>query len=157
LLILNMSTTAELSPEDQRKADTAQRAREAAEQATLPYAWTQTIKDLDLTLPISASLRARDLDISLTKTHLKVAIKGQHPIIDADFHKQIKVDDSTWTLETVKVGKEVAVHLEKANGMEWWSCVVKGAPELDTSKIQPENSQLSELDGETRGMVEKMM
>jgi len=147
----------EPTAEEQRALDAAQRKKEAAEQATLPYTWTQTIKDLDLTIPISATLRGRDLDVVLTKSHLRVAIRGQNPIIDADLHKQIKMDDSTWTLETVPAGKEIAVHLEKANGMEWWSCVVKGAPELDTSKIQPENSKLSELDGETRGMVEKMM
>ena len=147
----------EPTAEEQRVLDAAQRKKEAAEQATLPYTWTQTIKDLDLTIPISATLRGRDLDVALTKSHLRVAIRSQNPIIDADLHKQIKMDDSTWTLETVPAGKEIAVHLEKANGMEWWSCVVKGAPELDTSKIQPENSKLSELDGETRGMVEKMM
>jgi hypothetical protein len=68
--------------EEQKKADAELKAKEAAEQAALPYKWTQTIKDVDLVITIDGKYKGRDLDVKLTKTALKVAIKGQDPIID---------------------------------------------------------------------------
>jgi HSP20 family molecular chaperone IbpA len=70
------------TPEEREKADAELRAKEAAEQATLPYKWTQTIKDVDVTIPIDGKYKGRDLDVKLSKNALKVAIKGQDPIID---------------------------------------------------------------------------
>ena len=71
----------------------------------------------------------------------------------------IHPSESTWTLETsASSGKEISLHLDKSNKMQWWPAVtINAAYHLDTSKITPENSKLGDLDGETRGMVEKMM
>lgn len=72
----------DLSPEEQKKADEERKAREQAEQAALPYKWTQTIKDVDVSLQIDGKYKGRDLDVKISKNALKVGIKGQEPIID---------------------------------------------------------------------------
>ncbi|KAM5343590.1 hypothetical protein ACJ41O_012127 [Fusarium nematophilum] len=136
----------------------AAQAKEAEEQAALPYKWTQTISELDVTFNVPGNLKSRDFVISIKKQSLQAGIKGQDPIIQGDLPHAVIVDDSTWTLSTNSDGsKTVEIHLDKLNKMEWWAHVVTGAPKIDVSKIQPDNSKLSDLDGETRGMVEKMM
>ncbi|MCJ1245205.1 hypothetical protein MMC30_002406 [Trapelia coarctata] len=146
------------TPEEREKKDAEAKAKEDEEQSKLPYKWTQTIGDLDVTLPVPSNLKGKDFDVVISKTKLKVGMKGQTPIIDGDLPQPIHPDESTWTLSTSSpTTKTMEIHLDKSNKMEWWPHIITSAPKIDTSKITPENSKLSDLDGETRGMVEKMM
>eukprot|EP00752_Nemacystus_decipiens_P009016 g8048.t1 len=118
------------------------------------YEWTQVLQELSVVVPVPEGSKSRDVVCDITKSRLRVGLKGQPLIVDGEMYNKVKVDDSFWTLED---GKEISIALQKENQMEWWKCVVKGDPEINTSKVQPENSKLSELDGETRKTVEKMM
>lgn len=119
------------------------------------YVWTQTLSDLLVNIPLPTGITSRQLDISIRNTHLRVGIKGQggNILVDGDLHKRVVVEDSFWTVED----GEIVISLTKDNKMEWWKCVIVGDAEINTQKVQPENSKLSDLDGETRKTVEKMM
>ncbi|XP_008780424.2 protein BOBBER 1-like [Phoenix dactylifera] len=118
------------------------------------YSWTQTLQEVTVNIPVPQGSKSRFVACEIKKNHLKVGLKGQPLIIDGDLYQSVKAEDCFWSIED---GKSICILLTKQNQMEWWKCLVKGDPEIDTQKVEPENSKLSDLDPETRQTVEKMM
>ncbi|CAK7324166.1 unnamed protein product [Dovyalis caffra] len=136
------------------------------------YSWTQTLQEVSIQIPVPSGTKSRFVVCEMKKNHLKVGLKGQPPIIEGELYKPIKVDDCYWSIEpsdkcelliiyTIALSPEdqntISILLTKQDQMDWWKSLVKGDPEIDTQKVEPENSRLSDLDAETRQTVEKMM
>jgi hypothetical protein len=99
--------------------------------------------------------------ISFTIDKLEVAVKGQ-TLINGKWKNKINPEETYWTIEDGELdnykGKYIHINVEKwKNQTSWWSTPIEGDVEINTQKINPEPSKLSDLDGETRSTVEKMM
>ncbi|PWN42315.1 nuclear movement protein nudC [Ceraceosorus guamensis] len=151
---LTASQYDELSVPERQAYDSARAAAQAAEQEALPYKWDQTLQNISVLVDFEKGTRAKELDVVIKRRSIKVGRKGKEPVFSGELFKDVVEDDSTWSLED---SQTVSIHLEKQNQSEWWPHVVTSAPKIDTTKLVPENSKLSDLDGETRAMVEKMM
>ncbi|KAI3916536.1 hypothetical protein MKW92_019357 [Papaver armeniacum] len=118
------------------------------------YSWGQSLPEVTISIPVPAGTKSKSVICEIKKNHIKVGLKGQPCIIDADFCQSVKVDDCFWSIEDNKV---ISILLTKQNSKDWWKYLVQGDPEIDTQKAEPETSKLSDLDPETRSVVEKMM
>lgn len=118
------------------------------------YSWTQSLQEVTVNVPVPPGTKSREIVCDIKKNHMKVGLKGKAPILEGELHKPVKPDDCFWSLED---NKAISILLTKHDQMEWWRCVVKGEPEVDTQKVEPESSKLADLDPETRSTVEKMM
>jgi len=144
--------------EDEKKEESKGQAPNAANGGqTDKYQWEQTLNEVTVNIEIPAGTTSKMLVVDMTQKRLKVGLKGQPLMIDGEWSKPIKVDDSLWCIENAKGKRILELSLTKKEGQNWWNSVIKGDEEIDTQKVEPENSKLGDLDGETRGVVEKMM
>jgi len=117
------------------------------------YVWVQTLDTVTVDVPVMDGLKSRDVECDIRPDKVKLTVKGK-TVLEGDWHARVKSDDCWWSIQD---GRVVQMTVEKFDKMTWWSTVIKGDAQINTKKIQPENSKLSDLDGETRSTVEKMM
>ena len=73
------------TPSERERLDKAAKAKEQEEQSKLPYKWTQTIADLEVTIEIPGNFKGKDLDVKIAKNSVKAGIKGQDAIIEVGY------------------------------------------------------------------------
>mgnify|MGYP003365174857 FL=1 len=113
----------------------------------------QTLKEVTVQMEIPSGGTAKQFKIQAGPTRLVVTYKGE-TIVEGDLYAPVHEDESTWYIED---GKVLNIVLDKRKNTEWWPHVLTTDPKIDVKKIKPESSKLSDLDGETRATVEKMM
>lgn len=163
-MVLSAEEYSQLAPEEQHAYDEEVRAQEKLEQDALPYRWTQTLEHVELSLAVPQGTRAKQVQVLIKRTSLCI---GWHGVTVAEVCSYVLCRASFLSLSSQMTalgrlvrlpsntddGTTLSIHLEKENANEWWAHVLKHDPTIDTTKIQPVDSTLSDLDGETRYVV----
>ncbi|XVF13736.1 hypothetical protein REPUB_Repub08aG0233400 [Reevesia pubescens] len=118
------------------------------------HSWGQNLQEVTVTIPVPLGTKSRDVLCDVKMNYMKVGLKGQAPIVDGQLFAAVKPNDCYWSLEDQKM---ISLLMTKCDKTNWWKSLLKGGPEIDTQKAEPEPSKLSDLDLETRSTVEKMM
>lgn len=119
------------------------------------------MQNLEMFVYLDEAITKKNLKITIAFDKLVVIVNGV-TLIDGKWKDKINTEETYWTIETgdldVYKGKYLHINIEKwKNQSSWWSTPVQGDVQINTQKINPEPSKLSDLDGETRSTVEKMM
>lgn len=101
--------------------------------------------------------KSKDLDCKITATRIHVALKPKgaaegRVLLDGELPEKIRADESIWSIESQKT---LLVSLEKARET-WWASVVKGDPEIDTTKVDS-TRRIDEYDEGTQGAIRKIV
>ncbi|CAM9771759.1 unnamed protein product, partial [Sphacelaria rigidula] len=115
----------------------------------------QTVSEATVYVDVPAGTRSKDITCTIEPRRLRLKIKCAQTydvVIDGELPTAVSREDSMWSLND---GNAVVISLEKTK-RTWWGSVVKGDPEIDTSKVDS-TARIGEFDEETQGTIRKIM
>jgi hypothetical protein len=141
------------------------------------YTWTQTLRELTITIDIPANIRSKDIQCHISAKQLSVFIL-QEMIIFGELEDVINVPESMWTLTrdtssnttnlpatptaTSTIGhnnhsnnSHIIITLEKIRET-WWKSVLLGEEEIDTNQVDSVKN-ISDYDLETQQTINKIL
>lgn len=81
------------------------------------YEWEQTLDDITVFIKVPPGTRARDLDVGISSTHLRVGLRGCDPYMSHALAHAVRASESVWTLED----GELRCALSKVTRGKSWS------------------------------------
>jgi hypothetical protein len=79
-----------------KEEEAAARLKEKAEQDALPYKWTQTLKDVDITIEVPKGTRGKQCVVEIKRDSIKVGLAGQEPILQVRKYTPQQPTSSVW-------------------------------------------------------------
>ena len=73
-MTLDADEYSKLSLDEQNEYDTKQRKQEHAEQAALPYRWSQILDHVEVNVPVPSGTRARQVQVTFKSKALSVKV-----------------------------------------------------------------------------------
>eukprot|EP00736_Rhodelphis_marinus_P002173 Rmarinus@m.29004 len=124
--------------------------------STARYRWTQTVRDLQLVVPVPEATKSRNVEAQISATGLTLRVrspKGQVVVmVTGEFHEAVREDGCFWTIE----GKAIVITLEKQKQV-YWEHVFEGDDPVDISDCQLTETNMDDLDDSMRENLVKSL
>lgn len=120
------------------------------------YFWTQTFKDVTITINVPDSIRTKDVLCSITAKELVVRVAGNE-VLAGTFEDPVNVSESLWTMaqDPALPYKQLVIALDKTRET-WWKSAFVGHVEIDTSMVDS-TKRFGEFDSSTQATLSKLL
>ncbi|SBT48048.1 CS domain protein, putative [Plasmodium ovale wallikeri] len=118
---------------------------------TEKYFWNQALNEINIEIPLHTEIKTSEIKVDISNKNIKVFHLSEVKL-EGTFYEEVNKQECMWSIEDKK---KIIISLEKKRE-NWWPCVLKGDPEIDTSKIESKKN-LIDFDEKTQGEIRKFL